>query len=785
MADQSPGECTTLSTTATPPEDESHANNGMHAEEQEKCAVDLSPSGRQLWQVAAQKVAVNGVCLSHQELAEPSKFPPPQRWPSGYSAATSSSKDHQGHARSGEEEEEDDDFSNFSMSTASVRSDKEEREFWNRKVFADVKEMKDQVRQNLCRPKYDVCNLYKTTGVWQAIARSSKFEHATLTVIGLNSIWIAVDADFNSAPVITLAHPAFQAIENLFCLYFVFEWTVRFMAFAKKRSALSDFWFTFDSTLAFMMAAETWAVPVVLLILGSAGGGGGVGNASILRMARLLRLTRMARIAHIFHLMPELLILIKGMVAATRSVFFTLCLLFILLYVFGIAFRQLTDGSQVGEEYFSSVFNAMYTLLIDGVFMDDVGDVVHKIGHEHPECAVLFWTFVLLSSLTVMNMLIGVLCEVVSAVAATERETLVVSFVKEKLHNIARINQKLKIDQDDDGSISKSEFLKILKVPEAAQALHHVGVDVVGLVDSADAIFDEDGQEKNLTFEQFMEAILQLRGSNNATVKDIVDLRKLVRTSVTESNTRLQRIEEKLADVAKGRTSRKKFHAQKSKSGSKLSGSRSMSFANSGNESRKLKPSRSHPSSSSENHALRSSAAPSFEELRSWMLSMEEAVVARRSELQCSGTPSPGTPGDGSPSPKHPLRQRSSPHLSVPTASGDSASSTVHPMGMPIVEPSKSAGLELGLRHASRPSPRNLPSVPFKAAELEALQQRVGALGEALSQLSQAQKLQDIMRPQPQAGSIPSPRGDPVPLDVPSRMQNLAVGRPPSRTSLD
>eukprot|EP00747_Dinoflagellata_sp_TGD_P085875 gnl/TRDRNA2_/TRDRNA2_163051_c1_seq2.p1 gnl/TRDRNA2_/TRDRNA2_163051_c1~~gnl/TRDRNA2_/TRDRNA2_163051_c1_seq2.p1 ORF type:complete len:143 (-),score=45.02 gnl/TRDRNA2_/TRDRNA2_163051_c1_seq2:237-665(-) len=122
-------------------------------------------------------------------------------------------------------------------------------------------------------------------------------------------------------------------------------------------------------------------------------------------------------------------------------------------------------------------------------------------------------------------MLIGVLCEVVSAVAATEKETLEVAYVKSKLQDFLQ-----EIDEDTDGKISKGEFVKILENVGAARALSEVGVDPVGLVDFADFIFDdEDGGDSELEFGQFMEVVLQLRGSNNATVKDIVDLRKFVK----------------------------------------------------------------------------------------------------------------------------------------------------------------------------------------------------------------------------------------------------------------
>lgn len=318
--------------------------------------------------------------------------------------------------------------------------------------------------------------------------------------------------------VLIQAHPVFQIAEHFFCVYFSFEWAVRFASFKLKRNTVRDAWFVFDSALVLMMVLETWALSAAMLMLGGAGAGGALGNASILRMARLMRLSRMARMVRLFRAMPELLILIRGMVAATRSVFFTLCLLLILLYVFGIAFRQLAESTKVGEEYFSTVLASMYTLLIDATFMDNLGGLVREVGNEVPVCAALMWLFVLLSSLTVMNMLIGVLCEVVSAVAATERETLTVQFVKERMALLFA-----HADDEQDGRISKAELLDSLENPQVCRLLEEVGVDSVGLIDQADGIFTED--KTQLEFAELVHVILELRGCNTAKVKNIMDLR--------------------------------------------------------------------------------------------------------------------------------------------------------------------------------------------------------------------------------------------------------------------
>eukprot|EP00427_Karlodinium_veneficum_P004033 CAMPEP_0169154616 /NCGR_PEP_ID=MMETSP1015-20121227/52837_1 /TAXON_ID=342587 /ORGANISM="Karlodinium micrum, Strain CCMP2283" /LENGTH=632 /DNA_ID=CAMNT_0009224879 /DNA_START=55 /DNA_END=1948 /DNA_ORIENTATION=- len=360
-------------------------------------------------------------------------------------------------------------------------------------MFIDASAMKEKLRQNMNKPKYDVKSFYHRTGLFQHIASHRVFEGVTLGVIAFNALWISIDTDYNHAEMLVTAEPIFQIAEQFFCAYFSFEWFCRFMAFKKKRNGFRDAWFVFDSIMVLMMVLETWVMTFIMLATG-VGGSGGMGNASILRLARLLRLSRMARMARLLRAMPELMILIKGMVAAMRSVFFTMLLLALLDYVFAILFTQLTAETVVGDIYFYSVPKSMHTLLLDGTLLDNVGTVVRAARFS-----AIFYIFVLLAALTVMNMLIGVLCEVVSAVAKLEM-------------------------------------------------LQEVGVDPAGLIDVADFIFEqaendkkdqsnEDGdienrsdKPKNLTFGKFMEHVLQMRGTNMATVKDIVDFRKFVST---------------------------------------------------------------------------------------------------------------------------------------------------------------------------------------------------------------------------------------------------------------
>jgi hypothetical protein len=293
-----------------------------------------------------------------------------------------------------------------------------------------------------------------------------------------------------------------------------------------------------------MMVGETWVLNAIVWAMGGGGGGNPIGNASILRLFRLLRLSRMARMARLLRAMPELMVLIKGMATAMRSVFFTLCLLIGIIYVFGIAFVQLMKGTSAGDVYFQTVPDAMNSLLLQGTIPDQA-QLVEDVGVEHWIFRACILFYILLASLTVMNMLVGVLCEVVTVVSTVEKESLLVNYVKTQLEHMLKTSG---IDADADGMIAKKEFEALLENPRAAQALQEVGVDVIGLVDFTDFIFSNG---RMLSFQDFMDTVLSLRGTNTATVKDVVDLRKFMVTEFEKVISKFSTLGKLVIDGAK------------------------------------------------------------------------------------------------------------------------------------------------------------------------------------------------------------------------------------------
>eukprot|EP00435_Cladocopium_sp_Y103_P031284 s185_g7.t2 len=413
------------------------------------------------------------------------------------------------------------------VTSAVRRNQNQGRQKTANNLFIDAEDMKAKVRAAIGQPEYNVIDFYKTSGRCQQLARKKSFENITLGVIMFNAIWLAIDTDFNK-PSDGVTDPVFIVAEHVFCAYFFLEWWIRFGAFESKRDCLRDFWLVFDGFLMFVTVFETWLMQLFLLAAGTTDGGRS-DHTGMIRLVRLLRIVRIARIARVLHHVPELLILVRAMVVAMRAVFFSVILLVLVLYVFGIAFTQLARDNPTAEVHFANISDSMTTLLLNGIFLDSVSDVVREIGKDNLLLSSLFIGFILVATLTVMNMLVGILVEVISVIASVEKEQLLVSKVQSKLEEVMDL-----VSLSPENDLTQWEFVKLIQQPEAARVLQDVGVDVVGLFDFVGVIFPTI--DATLTFQDLMQVVLSLRGNNTATVKDLVDLRKCIVAEIGRFN---------------------------------------------------------------------------------------------------------------------------------------------------------------------------------------------------------------------------------------------------------
>eukprot|EP00746_Dinoflagellata_sp_MGD_P151752 gnl/MRDRNA2_/MRDRNA2_83220_c0_seq6.p1 gnl/MRDRNA2_/MRDRNA2_83220_c0~~gnl/MRDRNA2_/MRDRNA2_83220_c0_seq6.p1 ORF type:complete len:896 (-),score=172.79 gnl/MRDRNA2_/MRDRNA2_83220_c0_seq6:282-2969(-) len=383
------------------------------------------------------------------------------------------------------------------------------------------------------------------------IVQSSQFTVLQMAAIILNTIFIGFDVEHNGPDAPEETQAIFQVINHAFCVFFTAEIFLRFGAMTKRKNiqkaiakTLRDRWFCFDLILVLLMVLETWVVPLFF------SGGAGLGNMSSLRLMRLMRLSRVGRVGRLLQVFPEILMMLKSIVAASRAVICTLAMLTVILYVFAIIFKAQSEESPL-HEMFPTIPTAMWKLLIHGAFMDELAPIVDKIGAEDSSLAALFLAFVLLSNLIVLNMLIGVICDVATGVSEKEKEMMSSRALTGDLSEFLEC-----FDMDSDQQISVQEFDLLLANPDVRCMLERHQVDVntlkalkVSLFSDRDAqaAKNEDPQSadagntdevhwKSLSCEELIETILRFRGGagKQATMLDIISCERNLSSQIQQ-----------------------------------------------------------------------------------------------------------------------------------------------------------------------------------------------------------------------------------------------------------
>jgi hypothetical protein len=397
-----------------------------------------------------------------------------------------------------------------------------------KQFYADAEKMKRNARKNLIKQPHNVTDYYHKTGFFQAVAKSRAFDNVTFFFIFVNAFWISIDADYNDALLLPDAEPQFIVMENIFCGFFTLELFIRFMSFETKRNCLKDLWFCFDTILVLLMVMETWALTLFVIL---AGGNSviNLGGLSMIRIVRIVKMLRVSRMARLLRAIPEVVILVKGIGAASRSVLVFCTLWGMIIYVFAVVFKEFTDGLPTGQMRFETVWTAANTLLLNGVFPAHA-NIVNDVSEAHWTLWVVMMIFLLLASLTLLNMLVGVMVDIISVIATTEKESLVVINVAASLRR-----HMVKTGRDIHTNLDKKEFEDMICDPGVALVAQDCGVDLIALGDTADVIFEDlDKNGESMSFETFVNVFLNMRGTNPATVKDVKEQMRTMKGIVTD-----------------------------------------------------------------------------------------------------------------------------------------------------------------------------------------------------------------------------------------------------------
>eukprot|EP00931_Biecheleriopsis_adriatica_P033028 TRINITY_DN19203_c0_g1_i2.p1 TRINITY_DN19203_c0_g1~~TRINITY_DN19203_c0_g1_i2.p1 ORF type:complete len:204 (-),score=37.52 TRINITY_DN19203_c0_g1_i2:188-799(-) len=159
----------------------------------------------------------------------------------------------------------------------------------------------------------------------------------------------------------------------------------------------------------------------------------------------------------------------------------------------------------------------MNTLLLDGM-LSDYAEFINELTGVSAFLWPVGMMFVLLSAVTLMYMLIGVMVNVTTLVASTEREGFTVAFLANNMRNVLS-----ELGYPAEHPFSKEEFRNLILHPDVVRLLGSIDVDILIMLDAAEAIWDDfnDKETRGFVFSDVVEAILSLRSENTATVQDI------------------------------------------------------------------------------------------------------------------------------------------------------------------------------------------------------------------------------------------------------------------------
>lgn len=164
---------------------------------------------------------------------------------------------------------------------------------------------------------------------------------------------------------------------------------------------------------------------------------------------------------------------------------------------------------------FSTLPNSMWTLAMDATLLLDGSAIFTELlysGEVHCIISgIICVGFTLITALCILQMLIGVLCDVVTRVGAADRNGGAVALMKQAV--VADLNQYI----GENGKVTKDQLLTIMNTPKSRAVLRKLNINQLFLLELQKAMFS--GGNNSVSIKAIIELMLMCRGDNPATVE--------------------------------------------------------------------------------------------------------------------------------------------------------------------------------------------------------------------------------------------------------------------------
>jgi len=333
------------------------------------------------------------------------------------------------------------------------------------------------------------------------------------TIIVANSTCIGIETSFELDNKNT---DMFGVLEHIFLAIYIIELVCRFTTYG-CRACLGNPWVAFDLLLVLLGAMDLYIVKPVTAATQDGAENQEIAGLMVLRMLRLFRLARLVKMMYTFKVLWKL---INGLLGSVGTIFYTFCLIGLILYIFSCMSLQLitkahrdssnADIQALVTTYFPNLQVTMLSL-IQFVTIDSLAGFYFPLIVEDPKLLLFFIPFILVVSISMVNLVTAVIVDGAIEQSRNDRDTQK-AHDAEKFRKILPILKKRFADMDEDGN-DLLTVEEVLNAPEDVKhSLEEFGLDDENALAELFEMIDVD-ESGEINCDEFCDGIFKLVNS--------------------------------------------------------------------------------------------------------------------------------------------------------------------------------------------------------------------------------------------------------------------------------
>jgi voltage-gated sodium channel len=339
------------------------------------------------------------------------------------------------------------------------------------------------------------------------------FSRVIHVIIVANAIQMGVACDNNT----DAWKQVWGVCDHFFTAVFALELVLQLLA--KRIIYFCDPWNFLDFGVAVVAIVDTWILQVIMGNQDSS-----VGLIRIFRLLRLFRLTKMIKAV------PELQVVVEGLIASFRPMVWILLLLLIVIYACAICCVEVIgkdttsykswDASEVeiqetattafnNYEYFGTLLRAMVSLF-NLTLLDEWSVIVRPVFETQRAMCLLFLFMVYMCTFGVLNVIIGVVVERTLNAMSEQKEEEDRVKRKGQVEQVQKLADAMfSLDEEGSGELSFDEFLAGEKSFDMKKMLGKINFPTDFTFVELFTMLDSDGS-RTLNRQEFVEGTLRL-----------------------------------------------------------------------------------------------------------------------------------------------------------------------------------------------------------------------------------------------------------------------------------